>query len=282
MLRKFFKKYLYVKRVILSVYFFSYFVKYYFIFQIKGIFRVLISKCSKNSFNDIKKLKNSQIGRRCFIVATGPSLTLDDVNNLQNELTFGLNSIFKYYDKTDWRPDYYIMADLEQLRQQNALFFEDKAKICSFTDSFMRTKFNNSSNLVYLYYNRLMHGLHTFFDYDFKISYNPIFAIYDYYTVTNLAILLAVYMGFKEIYLIGVDCNYMGQLTHAEGLEEEDSAMNSDDMKIYTAYSMKKGYEYINKKLSKKGIKIYNATRGGALEVFPRVNLDDVLENKEV
>ena len=50
-----------------------------------------------------KALKNKHEGKRCFIVCTGPSLTLEDVNKLKNEYTFSMNNIFKCYDKTDWQ-----------------------------------------------------------------------------------------------------------------------------------------------------------------------------------
>lgn len=45
------------------------------------------SKCG-----DIKKFKNAYMGKRCFIVATGPSLTVDDLLLISNEISFGMNS----------------------------------------------------------------------------------------------------------------------------------------------------------------------------------------------
>ncbi len=38
-------------------------------------------------------------------------------------------------------------------------------------------------------------------------------------------------------------------------------------------------YQKIKEYAEQKGIKIYNATRGGYLEVFERVNLDDLLQD---
>lgn len=40
-------------------------------------------------------------------------------------------------------------------------------------------------------------------------------------------------------------------------------------------------YEKIAKYADKVGVKIYNTTRGGALEVFPRKKLEDVLKITE-
>ena len=36
-------------------------------------------------------------------------------------------------------------------------------------------------------------------------------------------------------------------------------------------------YEYAKKYMDTHDVKIFNATRGGALEIFPRVSLEDVL-----
>ena len=44
--------------------------------------------------------------------------------------------------------------------------------------------------------------------YHSKFSDNAFEVVYSGYTITYSLIQLAVYMGFKEIYLIGVDCNY--------------------------------------------------------------------------
>ena len=73
-----------------------------------------LSKClrisriyRKSSYEKLKSLKDQHKGERCFIVATGPSLRIEDLNLLRNEFTFSMNSIFLLFDETDWRPTYY-------------------------------------------------------------------------------------------------------------------------------------------------------------------------------
>ena len=48
-------------------------------------------------FLSIIACKNSQKGKRCFIIAPGPSLTKQDVNKLKGEYTFAVNSVFKIF-----------------------------------------------------------------------------------------------------------------------------------------------------------------------------------------
>ena len=37
-------------------------------------------------YSKIKQYRNIHVGERCFILATGPSLTLDDVRKLKNDV----------------------------------------------------------------------------------------------------------------------------------------------------------------------------------------------------
>ncbi len=281
MLRSFFKKHTKLKSVILFFVYFPAFLRFYFCFPIQAFFRLIYSFIDKNYMNNLKALKNAYSGKSCFIVATGPSLTIEDLETLKEKcaITFGLNAVYKIYDKVFWRPDFYVCADVTRVQQ---LFEEDgnsclekKAKKISFTDIALASN-DFTGDVIYLPINRQLHGMKTFLDNHFKFSLNPIYACYDYYSVTALAMLLAAYMGFKNIYLLGCDCNYMGKLRHAKGLSTNEDFEASDDYFLYTATQMEKGYAYINQKLLKHGITTYNTTRGGNLEVFPRVNFDEI------
>lgn len=283
----FFNKHQFLKKIFRPVYkilhaFFS-FVKLYIFFMLQGLFRLIFLRGNSN-FQKLKKLHNVNKGKRCFIIATGPSLRKEDVEKLckNKEYTIGVNSIFKLYETLKYKPSYYVCADddyvKQLLKETNNSFFDNKADIYSFTDlSVKKRNVKYSENLLFIPYNRLLHSYKTFLDYHFLFSLNPIFGLFDYYTVTALAINLAAYMGFSEIYLLGVDCNYMGKTMHANGIETGLEHIATDDNKIYAAYSMQKGYEYLHKKLLHYGINVYNATRGGALEVFPRVSFDDLI-----
>ena len=61
----------------------------------------------------IQSQKNRFSGRRCFVIATGPSLRISDLEMLKDEITIGVNSIFMAYDKTDFRTNYYLALDPE-------------------------------------------------------------------------------------------------------------------------------------------------------------------------
>jgi len=70
-------------------------------------------------FRQTEECRNRHYGERVFIVATGPSLSLEDLEKLtascledleklKNENTISMNSIVNVFSKTDFRPTYYM------------------------------------------------------------------------------------------------------------------------------------------------------------------------------
>ena len=66
---------------------------------------------------ELLKFKDIHKGKRCFIVATGPSLRVQDLDKLHEngEICISMNRIFNIFDKTQWRPDYYMIGDMEMI-----------------------------------------------------------------------------------------------------------------------------------------------------------------------
>ena len=52
-------------------------------------------------------------GARCFIVGNGKSLEPDQLDRVKGEVTFGVNRIHLVYDRTDWRPTYWFLTDID-------------------------------------------------------------------------------------------------------------------------------------------------------------------------
>lgn len=124
----------------------------------------------------------------------------------------------------------------------------------------------------------------------FNRNVNEVF--YDGDTVTYMALQLAAYMGFKEIYLIGIDHNFPYIWTNDGEVKVNDLSVASH---FYDGAENNIGFEAWKRRgtnpeittaayqaaesFSKqcKKFRIYNATRGGKLEVFERVDLDKII-----
>ncbi len=243
-----------------------------------------VGKKKQKRCNGIEKYKDLYVGERCFIVATGPSLSVEDLELIKSEISFSMNSIINLYEKTTYRPTYYLIQDgnvERRLRDKLIEIFDNhKASFIGIGDiPGFRAIINRQQAKYYKekfeFYN-LSVAYHI---YDMcysaprkiptKFSSDCAEYVYDGCSVTYSAIQLAIYMGFKKIYLLGCDTNYSG---HADGSPSEEKGNDSDPV-----LAMINSYEVAKKYADAHNIKIYNATRGGMLEVFSRVNLDDVI-----
>lgn len=117
---------------------------------------------------------------------------------------------------------------------------------------------------------------------------------YHGFTVTYIAIQLAVFMGFKEIYLVGVDHNYSlaaqtPAVAEIHGLKvfqttTEKNYFLPDYHQPGDTFFQHKPDEnemaYRAAETSSKGghFRIFNATRGGNLEVFERRDFDALFD----
>jgi hypothetical protein len=219
-------------------------------------------------FKKILKYKDKHKGDRCFIVATGPSLKLEDLNKLKNEYTFSMNSIVLSFEDTDWRPTYYGIQDSRAYEVLKEAII--KANMPNVFCGISTRKHTPQMTGDFIPYplNMLDHGgvhirHHT------KFSDNAYSVVYDGFTITYSMIQIAVYMGFREIYLLGVDCNY----TKIGNNYIKDYITQTD---FNAGFLMSESYKVAKEYADRNGIKIYNASRGGKLEVFERVNFDEL------
>jgi len=259
-------------------------IKNYVSFYIKGVFRLICSNLWPFRYKVLKKIKNRHKGKRAFIVGTGPSLKIEDLEKLKCEITFSVNGIFKCFDKTKWRPTYYSLLDLTTLDKYKSENDNYDLTKCSVDEAFITDWFKDkieckdqlNKKIVLVPVSYLNHLVEIESE-KLKYSSNLIFGHFAAHTVVNMCINIAQCMGIKEIYLLGVDCDYSQKLQYFDGSKNIEASRGVKNAKIMQKNQIR-GYKFIKKKLEKKGVKIYNATRGGALEVFERVDFNSLFK----
>ncbi len=209
---------------------------------------------------------------RCFIVANGPSLRYEDLDTLasNHEICFGVNEIFKAFKHTKWRPTYFLASDLyfydhteDEIDSIEAeyLFFGDFSEGRIVSPKSNRIKYHPTGIPTW----NLQHGI--VFSEDISV------AIYTHQTIIYECLQFACYMGFKKIYIIGADCEIKdNENTHfckdyLEGLKVP-YGLNLPQMML--------GYQSAKDYADRHFIQIFNATRGGKLDIFKRVKFDDL------
>ncbi len=236
----------------------------------------------------IKKLsqfKNIHKGKRCFVIGNGPSLNLIDMNKLQKEITIGANRIYLGFKKWKLNLKYWTIED-KLVAEDIAFEWNKLSNIIKFIPNDLAHLIENFDNIVNINFKRN----------DFEEG-GPLFSdewceLYWGGTVTYLMLQLAAIMGCNPIYMIGVDYSYKKPKHITYGKSEVEWISHGDDPNhFHPDYfgegrkwhdprldRMEKAYISAKKFLDKKGIKVYNATPGTKLKVFPLADYNGLFE----
>lgn len=227
---------------------------------------------------ELQKYKDIHKGKRAFVVGNGPSLRIEDLDILHKhkEICFGFNRIYRVYNRTQWRADYVGITDIDMIHDcyndldtiEGEVFLGD----CYPEDLTCVT--SSHVNVVHLEHHEYYPN---YPDFSADITKG---ICWGYTTAYDIGLQIAVYMGFEQIYLIGLDNSIVGNVADERNhfipdyyTEDEKNKYNkriSEQHKITRAYEKAEAYS------RQHGFRIYNATRGGALEVFERVDFDSL------
>lgn len=224
----------------------------------------------------IQEYKNIYNGKRCFIIGNGPSLRLKDLEKLDEEITFASNKIYRIYPETFWRPDFYVAFEPEfvcmnineiisvDVKQSRFVNFRGRNLCSDVMDADSRVKWLNCYR-DFMLKKTSTNGI------VFSSDVSKI--VYDAYTVTFTILQIVSYMGFKEIYLVGMDHNKEDSSTSHFYVEKKS------DFRTKTYWEgIEAGYQVAKQYAEEHGIRIYNATRGGKLEIFQRIDFDSAIK----
>lgn len=237
----------------------------------ESVFRISFGR-SLHDFKDIHK------GERCFVVGNGPSLNQIDMSLLKNEITFGSNRAFLGFEKWGFAYNYWMVQD-RILAEQNADEFCEKLP-----DDIV--KFIPYTILKYFDRNKLTNTIPVHMDYTKQCSFsNDPSGLHEGFTVTVGLLQIAAIMGFKKIYLVGVDHNYeipednvnedkkwSGKGLSNHFLEDYTNHANGQVWEMPDIVKMTKAYDAAAKWAEENDIEILNATPGTKLNSFPTVD----------
>lgn len=248
-----------------------------------------------SSYNEaeLKALKDKFKGQRCFVIGNGPSLNKLDLTKLNGENAFGVNGIFYKTDEMGFKPKFYVVEDrhvmADNIDRINAYDCEYK-----FFPSLYKKQITNFKNVltfnmdVGFYIQESKHFEKSRFSKDCSK------VIYCGQSVTFINLQLAYYLGFTEVYLIGMDFEYKIRESDIsikgavlESTEDDENHFHPEyfgkgkkwhDPKLHNVLQSYKLHKEI---FEADGRKIYNATAGGKLELFERVDYNSLFSDSE-
>ena len=218
---------------------------------------------------------------RCFIIGNGPSLNRTDLSQLKNEVTFAVNGFFLKTQELDWVPTFYVVEDhlVAEDRKLAIDAFKGPTKLFP---AYLGYCFDASPDTIFF-----NHQPRKSYPEGFDFSTDASNITYAGCTVTFTCMQLAHYMGFKEIYLIGVDADYAlpADVEQSKSYGVGVLDMKSDDPNHFHPDYFGKGYRWHDPQVDKMvmaytearriteetGRPIRNAGVGGKLELFERV-----------
>ena len=223
----------------------------------------------RESMKRLSELKDIHKGQRAFIIGNGPSLKNTDLSKLRNEYTFGLNRIYLMFPELGFHTTYFVTVNdlvIEQCKEDLASL--PMPKFLSWRTHRLFPDGGPPATFLYTTYD------------------NPSFSrdvrnrVWESATVTYVALQLAFHMGFAQVILIGVDHS-----SNVPGKANTTIISQGDDPNHFNPTYFGKGFRWqlpdfetseIGYRLARQAFErddrqVLDATIGGKLTVFPKV-----------
>ena len=224
----------------------------------------------RESMKRLTGLKDIHRGERAFIIGNGPSLRQTDLSKLKEEYTFGLNRIYLMFPELGFQTTYFVTINdlvIEQCKDDIAAL--PMLKFLSWRTHRIFPTGSLPATFIYTTYD------------------NPAFArdvrhrVWESATVTYVALQLAFHMGFEQVILVGVDHN-----SNVPGKANTTIVSQGDDPNHFNPGYFGKGFRWqlpdfetseIGYRLARQAYKaagrqVLDATIGGKLTIFPKVD----------
>ena len=246
-----------------------------------------------------KKFHDKYKGKRCFILANGPSTKTLDIERLSNEIVFTVSRGYQHNDYHKLRPLFHVIQPMnsnswdkkdsvDYLSKMHDGLHDDVEIFANYTEEQLINEMNlfPGRNLNYIFpdgtFGKFPKGLENIPNISGMIP--------GYQSIVILVLMIAMYMGFNRIFLIGTDHDSFikGERRYAF---ESDIAENPTDPSMGLGYAIADPlrfqlrdnastyaqYHTVHNIAKNNGIDIYNASFGGVLDEFKRISLQEVL-----
>lgn len=261
----------------------SFKIKAHKIYNGLSIIVFFLNGANRRNHARLEKLRGSLSGKRCFLVCNGPSLRAEDLTRIHNsgDISIAMNAIARIYDQTPWRPTFLSLTDDIVFTKRN----KEMCRLCECEYRFYdRSRYLRSLNAK-------GKKFYLGFDESPQLLDNPVFdpeatkKMPSIGTSAYVCLELAVFLGIREIYIIGCDMSYAVNITrdgkiyynstgkeHFYGRKDED--LKTSHVAPNPTWQLEAAFDAAAEYAKKNEIKICNATRGGMLDSFPRVDFD--------
>jgi hypothetical protein len=235
-----------------------------------------IHPSGRKSLRELTDLKDAFTGKRCFIVGNGPSLRQTDMSLLRDELTFGLNRIYLLFPQMGFPTTFLVSINRLVLEQVGQELLDFPGPLFVPWSSRKYLAHPPPENLRFM-----LTGCSS----SASFSRDARGALWSGTTVTYIALQLAFHMGFEQVILIGVDHSFTTPgPAHMEVTSAGDDPNHfSPDYfgkgfrwQLPDLETSEKAYKMARVAYEAAGRQVLDATIGGKLQVFPKVDYNSL------
>lgn len=251
-----------------------------------------------------RKFYNIHRNNRCFILGNGPSLNDDDLSVLRDEIVFTVNQAYRHKQFSSLHSNYHFWidenffkvdtnndpTDLEMFETMRKVAEEQRISCFYPSSAYKLIKkygLDRNNNAYYLY-----PKLRFYDHYDLRCDISKLMPSFG--TVVQYAIFAAVYMGIKEIYLLGCDSTgimstlnailktsndtYAYKVTDVEKKRMEHMVARASVVDYaYTYYTSLKAYKILYNYCKKRNVTLCNCSKHSVLDMLPYAPMEDIV-----
>ena len=255
----------------------------------------------KELLNKNSVLKNTARGKRAFLIATGPSLKMEDLSALAGEDCYGISNFFLHEHIRSINPKFHFFAPYHEpvtLESYVEWLVKADQTLPPETNIFMEAEMADLAGKYKLFPKRKIFYLH-FSRYPAADKVDITKPILVPQTGPLMALPVLLYMGYREIYLLGCD--------HTELRDYKKTISNffdpSQDIRKTTptaknvrydvwydgiinnlrnTLSVFEQYMFYRNLLRDSDVKIVNLSRDSWLDFFAMDTLKNVIDKKQI
>lgn len=226
---------------------------------------------SNVDYKKISDLKDTHAGKTGYLIGNGPSVQIEDLEQLTEHVIFACNRIYLAFDDTKFRPSYLLSADEQMIED----FGEEM--IAHAEQVFFTAKLKPKVKGEFTWF-RMRNGR------PFVFSKNAQREIMTGGGTLITAIQIGYWMGIREFYLYGVDHSFKFEKKHGEIKNAEGDGNHF--IKGYRSGKkwqapvidlVEEAFYKCDQVMRAEGGFLKNATRGGKLEILERIEFDEII-----
>ena len=249
------------------------------------------SDLDRENKKKLARLRDLHRGETAIIIGNGPSLNKTDFALLDRAPTFGVNAIFLAEDRLPNPITYYVVEDTKVFAENTTAIKEFKVGTRLFPEIYRQhfAEDEIDQSTIFFRMNEGFYGRRTGNLCHPRFSVDATQRLFCGQSVTTINLQLAYWMGFKRVVLIGMDFSYQIP-TDAVRRGHLIKSMSDDPNHFHPSYfgtgktwkdpkldRVLANYVLAKEMFEADGREIVNATVGGRLELFERMDLADAV-----